>query len=68
MENEDILNLKKVIIKNGALSAGMSGSGSAVFGLFKDYTKASICKNKLNTRYKYVFICKPVDIGQEFTQ
>ena len=68
LENEDILNLKKVIIKNGALSAGMSGSGSAVFGLFKDYTKASICKNKLNTRYKYVFICKPVDIGQEFTQ
>lgn len=68
LENKDISNLKKVIIENGCISAGMSGSGSAVFGLFKDYKEAIICKNKLNTRYKNVFICKPVDIGQEFTE
>ena len=63
---EDILGLKEIseikseIILSGALGACMTGSGSAVFGLFENSEKAEQCKNKLLKRYRYVFLCKPV--------
>ena len=63
---EDILGLKEItavksaILSAGALGACMTGSGSAVFGLFDSSEKAERCKTRLLTRYKDVFLCKPV--------
>lgn len=65
LENKTIKYIKKIMTKFGALSASMSGSGSAVFGIFKDYMNANMCKNELITKYSEVFICKPINRGQE---
>ena len=65
LENKTIKYIKKIMTKFGALSASMSGSGSAVFGIFKDYPNANMCKNELITKYSEVFICKPINRGQE---
>ncbi len=65
LENKTIKYIKKIMTEFGALSASMSGSGSAVFGIFKDYLNANMCKNELITKYSKVFICKPINRGQE---
>ncbi len=58
----EILDLKNVLIKNGALSSMMSGSGPTIFGIFDSYFKAKMCK-KLIKNYKndaFVYIAKPI--------
>lgn len=45
----ELLNIKKELIQLGALNALMSGSGSAVFGLFEDAQKAKQAKKHLST-------------------
>ena len=65
LENKTIKCIKKIMTKFGALSASMSGSGSAVFGIFKDYPNANMCKNELSAKYREVFICQPINRGQE---
>jgi len=42
-----IMRLKKALISNGAESAALSGSGSAVFGLYKSATDARIAFKRL---------------------
>ena len=51
----------KHLLKNGAVIAGLSGSGPTVFGLFKniDKTFAEALKNQ----YKEVYICKTAPQG-----
>ena len=43
----DVFDIKKRMISNGAENAVMSGSGSAVFGIFKDSEAAAKCSEKL---------------------
>nr|WP_319488310.1 4-(cytidine 5'-diphospho)-2-C-methyl-D-erythritol kinase [uncultured Caproiciproducens sp.] len=68
-EFEQLMNLAEVNhIKNmmklsGALGACMTGSGSAVFGIFEDLPKAMSCKSELAQVYSEVFICEPADSG-----
>ncbi len=52
--------IKKDMIRYGALGSMMSGSGPTVFGLFDDEEKLYRCKNELEKRIKNVFIAKTV--------
>jgi 4-diphosphocytidyl-2-C-methyl-D-erythritol kinase len=45
-----IENVKKELLNQGALGSLMTGSGSAVFGLFADMPAAHSAANQLNSR------------------
>ncbi len=66
---EEVLNLYDVnrihdlFEQNGALGSCMSGSGSAVYGIFSDEDKAQYCVNVMKTEYDFVCLCEPVNFG-----
>lgn len=68
---EEVLNLdfvndiKSVMYKCKALGAAMSGSGSAVFGIFSNQRKAQKCVEKLNESYRRVYLVQPTARGAE---
>lgn len=45
----------------GALGAEMTGSGSAVFGIFENEMKARDCLKKMKSSYDFVQVCEAVD-------
>ncbi len=51
--------------QNGCLGAQMTGSGSAVFGIFDDEDKARAAKSSLKTIYPFAMAVKPCDSGIE---
>ncbi|OQB15268.1 MAG: 4-diphosphocytidyl-2-C-methyl-D-erythritol kinase [Firmicutes bacterium ADurb.Bin193] len=51
-----IEEIKKDLLKNGAKGAVMSGSGSAVFGLFEDEKSAHLCADKIKRNNEAVFV------------
>ena len=55
-EKEIIQDIKKELIKNGALQALMTGSGSCVYGIFKDKQSAKNAYIALGKKYQ-TFIC-----------
>lgn len=55
--------IKSSMLKCKARGSGMSGSGSAVFGIFTSERKALKCVDTLKEKYKDVFLCKPVKEG-----
>lgn len=57
---DKIADIKNQLIENGADFAMMSGSGSAVFGIFTDYKKTKSAYNALCKKYKEVYVCKPI--------
>lgn len=57
-EQEKICN---ELIQNGALLAGLSGSGPTVFGLFKSLNKEFV--NDLKHKYNEVYVCKTCPNG-----
>lgn len=63
LDNEEIFEIKRKLCKNGALGAIMSGSGSAVFGIFENKISAEKCKMKLGKNYKQTFLCTPLSHG-----
>jgi len=63
INSNEIVCIKKVIKQNGALAALMSGSGSSVFGIFKEKREAIKCFETLKKIYKNVFLCEPVNFG-----
>ncbi len=65
MELPEIQQIKKRMMKHKALGACMSGSGSAVFGIFLDEKKALKCKQALSEDYDKLFVCEPVKGGCE---
>lgn len=56
-------HIKSAMKQYGALGACMSGSGSAVFGIFEDLPKAVACQSALALVYSEVFVCEPVASG-----
>lgn len=46
------------LLASGAAGARMSGSGSAVFGVFADDAAAQAAYNALQTRYERTFLCR----------
>lgn len=63
MDLPEISDIKKFMVKHKALGACMSGSGSAVFGIFLDEKKALKCKEALSDKYDKLFVCEPVKFG-----
>ncbi len=61
-----VKQIKQVLCQNGALGACMSGSGSAVFGIFQTEAQAVFSANLLKQRFTCVFHCRPTTQGVEF--
>lgn len=61
----EVLPIKKVMLEDGAIGAVMSGSGSAVFGIFKDCRNAQTCMKKLESISEERFLVRPVSQGPE---
>lgn len=55
--DENILNIKKELCEKGALQAALSGSGSCVFGVFKDEMSADKALREIN--YPRKIVVKP---------
>lgn len=53
--------LRQAFLDMGALGACMTGSGSAVFGIFSERVSAERCREELRKTYRHVFVCEPVD-------
>lgn len=47
------------LLSGGALTAALSGSGSAVFGLFADLSAATACADTLRETYPHTWVCRP---------
>lgn len=68
-ENEDVPKLKKLMAEYGAEYTAMSGSGSAVFGLFglsQQKSAAHDCARKLKTKGFFAEVCIPLSYGAKF--
>ena len=66
-EKEIIQQIKKELIKNGALQALMTGSGSCVYGIFKDKQSAKNAYVTLKKKYQtYICISYNVKKGEMF--
>lgn len=60
---EEVFEIKRLLVENGALTACMTGSGTAVFGIFSDETAAESAKVALeNARWKSL-LAYPVNCG-----
>lgn len=55
-----IETLRQAFLTMGALGACMTGSGSAVFGIFSERISAEHCREELRKTYQHVFVCEPV--------
>lgn len=55
----DLDRLKEEIMATGALGALMSGSGSAVFGIFMDRDAADAAATRLRPSYRQVWAAEP---------
>lgn len=56
----DVFDIKKRMHASGAENAVMSGSGSAVFGIFKDSETAAKCAEKLKKIYPFAVHCQTI--------
>ena len=56
---DDISVIKHIMLDNGAFGAVMTGTGSAVFGIFQDSLSAIDAKAALLKKYSEVFLAKP---------
>lgn len=56
----DLPVIRGIMISSGALGACMTGSGSAIFGIFDSEEKAHSCYSGLLQQYPQSFLCRPV--------
>jgi len=61
--NDEIGNVKSIMDSCGALGSLMSGSGSAIFALFDDESKAETCLDALKKADIRAHICSPSKVG-----
>lgn len=59
----EIFEIKKHLSKFGACGALMTGSGSAVYGIFQCESRAKRCFESMEKLYENVYLVKPVDHG-----
>lgn len=60
---DEIDRIKQQLMQRGASGALMTGSGSAVFGLFLDHATAHACADAFKENYRDVFLCRPARAG-----
>ncbi len=58
---EDLAKIKLGLIKMGAINSLMSGSGSAVYGIFDNFSKAKECYRRFENDFEEVFIVKTIN-------
>jgi len=58
IQKEDVKNIIKEVIGNGALNASITGKGPSVFGIFGDKEKAERAYENLKDKYKFVYLVK----------
>lgn len=63
VENPVIGEIKSSMLKLGALGSMMTGSGTAVFGIYDSVQKAVTAKNSLSEKYSSVFLSRPWPFG-----
>ena len=56
---QEVFAIKRALTDMGALGAAMTGSGSAVFGLFDDDSAANAAYDTLSQRYKECWLTRP---------
>lgn len=63
MSLSEIDKIKNILNKHGAINSCMTGTGSAVFGIFDNKESANTCKSILSSYYKEVFLVNPITHG-----
>lgn len=66
--NDEIIGIKEAMVDCGALCSVMSGSGSAVFGIFTDEEKAEKCAIELGGKGFYSALCRPIAHGAKIIE
>jgi 4-diphosphocytidyl-2-C-methyl-D-erythritol kinase len=61
----EVETLKSILLRGGALGAAMSGSGSAVIGLFAGEREAAACLRDLREITEEAYLTKPLGGGAE---
>ncbi|MDR0889892.1 MAG: 4-(cytidine 5'-diphospho)-2-C-methyl-D-erythritol kinase [Oscillospiraceae bacterium] len=56
----EIADIKRILLSRGACGAQMTGSGSAVFGIFRTREQAQTAANSLRESYLQVFVAENV--------
>lgn len=64
-QNPAVAEAKAALLRCGALAAQMTGSGSAVFGVFAEEAAAQQCRESLEREGRQVFLTRPVSFGIE---
>ena len=59
------VDIKDICNNNGAVASCMTGSGSAVYGIFKEKAQAEKTAEELKEKFTNVFICTPEKTGVE---
>ena len=65
MKLQQVREIKRVMLSAGALGASMTGSGSAVFGLFTSEEAARACMQRLEGKGRLYLGC-PLDRGWDY--
>lgn len=60
----DLKDLKESFLKNGAEQANMTGSGSAVYGLFEKKEIAEKCLKKIEDRCEFIYLGKTINTAK----
>lgn len=55
-----ISEIRQELLRFGAAGSCMTGSGSAVFGLFAGEKAAAACRAALARKYPFAFLCRPL--------
>ncbi len=63
IDEPQIINIKNDLVNNGASGALMTGSGSAIYGVFSCIEDAECCFNKLKSKYSQIYFTNPVNHG-----
>lgn len=66
-DNSNIQHIKEKMYSNGAEYSAMTGSGSAVFGLFLDKENADKCIYELVNSDIFAYLCTPISRGAAIT-
>jgi 4-diphosphocytidyl-2-C-methyl-D-erythritol kinase len=62
------VDIKDVCNKNSAVASCMTGSGSAVYGIFDDLKAAEKSIDELKTKFANVYLCTPEKAGVEIIE
>ena len=61
---EEIGDIKRILLDKGALGSVMTGTGSAVFGIFERVSEAKAAAEELSARYSEVIVTAPVGTAE----